>query len=325
MCSTKCTVWMRHKLRIVPRFKKVLIIQTSADGYISETVVGTALKRRKDSSEKLDLSHPQFPTPPFRGNTWSLLLIHRTVLNSSKMKLGTCASTTYSKQEATVRRDWGSFTRSVHPLTSVSDLPLQHTTRSTWSTPALGRAAGCSCSKEGRACQDSRKGHPGWAQRFCVGLEGHRHWHWHWHPPCCSTTEHPAQVGPGTGTRYIAARLTQGPSLHCTVGWEEEGNWKNLSLGREYWRGSGLLHNHWGTAYSKQDNDLRPHTNNIPSSNAVKLHLTLKQSLSTSPDSQNFPCMWNKDAAWAATLWQERKGRKSRTGNGISLKFKFAN
>lgn len=75
---------------------------------------------------------------------------------------------------------------------------------------------------------------------------------WGWRDADADTDTLPAAPPLSTRLRWdleqvpdiSAARLTQGPSLHCTVRWEEERNRKNLSLGCEYWLGSGLLHNH---------------------------------------------------------------------------------
>lgn len=96
--------------------------------------------KKRHSPEQLYLPHPQAPAPHFRfgeklGLEKSLisglektlvpLHIHRTVLNSSKMKLGTCASTTWGTQEGTVGHWHYPFV--VHSsITSISDPWLEH-------------------------------------------------------------------------------------------------------------------------------------------------------------------------------------------------------
>lgn len=54
---------------------------------------------------KATLVSSSVPNSPFQawGKDLVLLYIHKTVLKSSKMKLGTCASTTWSRQEGRVR------------------------------------------------------------------------------------------------------------------------------------------------------------------------------------------------------------------------------
>lgn len=164
-----------------------------------------------------------------------LLHVHRTVLNSSKMKLGTCASTTWGTQEGTLRHWHYPFV--VHSFTN----------KHTWSvTPAHTLltwailAPGCAQSKAGTA-------------QGCEEMQG-------------------AQVLCRTGEMLLssllclhtasatAAGLTQDLLPHRTVGWEEETGRIPLSslwILAEKW----LLNAYSRTTevqptYSKQDYDL---------------------------------------------------------------------
>lgn len=154
--------------------------------------------QKRHSSEQLYLPHPQAPTP-HSFQVWRkaliLLHIHRTVLNSSKMKLGTCASTTWGTQEGTIRHLHYPFVVHSSINKHIWSMPQAHTLL-IWATLASGCAPGCV-------------------------------------PGCAQSKEGTAQPGLWGGARSTGLRRTGGmllPSLLClptAPGWS--GSWTGTS------------------------------------------------------------------------------------------------